>query len=175
MKCQKHGLRWILAAYKAYIDFITIWWYYNYSESIACIYPDLTQILVARHGLKLFQNHTWLKREMYLSDFFSDGLLVIGEVLVVAKNSCSVRWPLDVVSPFIQCSDNCKEFSVVDVVVSFGRGKCFGDKRDGMSVTISIELHEDCTSGIFRGVCLNLERFRVVRHSEDWLFSEFLF
>ena len=72
MKCRKHGLRWILAAYKVYIDFITIWWYYNYSGSIACIYPDLTQILAARRGLELFRNHTWLKREMYLSDFFSD-------------------------------------------------------------------------------------------------------
>ena len=76
MKCRKHGLRWILAAYKVYIDFITIWWYYNYSGSIACIYPDLTQILVARYGLGLFRNHTWLKREMYLSDFFSDALLL---------------------------------------------------------------------------------------------------
>ena len=44
-----------------------------------------------------------------------------------------------------------------------------------MAVTISIELCEDCTSGILGGVCLNLERFRVVGHSEDWFFSEFLF
>ena len=52
MKCRIHGLRWILAAYKAYIDFITIQCYYNYSESIARIYQDLTQILVAGRGLR---------------------------------------------------------------------------------------------------------------------------
>jgi hypothetical protein len=40
------------AAYKAYKVFIPIKCIYNYSGTIASIYPDLTQILVGRNNFK---------------------------------------------------------------------------------------------------------------------------
>ena len=49
------------------------------------------------------------------------GLVEVGEVFVVCENLYRERRAVEVVTPGLQGADNRKEFSVIDVVVSFSR------------------------------------------------------
>ena len=49
------------------------------------------------------------------------GLAEVGEVLVVCENLYRERRAVEIVMPGLQGADDRKEFSVIDVVVSFSR------------------------------------------------------
>ena len=49
------------------------------------------------------------------------GLVEVGEVFVVCENLYRERRAVEVVMPGLQGTDDRKEFSVIDVVVSFSR------------------------------------------------------
>ena len=55
-------------------------------------------------------------------------------------------------SPRFQGTDDGKEFSVVDVIVSFCRRERLGEVRAGMSIAIRVGLEKDGTRGVFRSV-----------------------
>ena len=48
-------------------------------------------------------------------------LFEICEILVISLNLYWVRGSMEVVSPFFQRTDDCKKFSVIDVIVLFSR------------------------------------------------------
>ena len=47
----------------------------------------------------------------------------VGEVFVVSKDLDGEGESVEVMSPRLQGMDDCEEFSVVDVIVSFGWGE----------------------------------------------------
>ena len=49
------------------------------------------------------------------------GLAEVGEVFVVCENLYRERRAVEVVTPGFQGADDCEEFSVIDVIVSFSR------------------------------------------------------
>ena len=51
------------------------------------------------------------------------GFFEVKEVLVVGKNFYWKRGSLEVMFPCFQALYDCEEFSVIDVVVSFGGGE----------------------------------------------------
>ena len=53
---------------------------------------------------------------------------------------------LDILFPFFQCKDHSEEFTIIDVVVSFGRNKCLGEKGTRVGITIKIVLKENSSS-----------------------------
>ena len=55
--------------------------------------------------------------------------------------------------------DDCQEFSVIDVIVSFGRGEGLGQVQAGVPITIGVSLEEDGTGSIPRCVSGNSKRF----------------
>ena len=71
----------------------------------------------------------------------------------------------EIVSPFCQCADNCQEFAVVDLVVSFRFGETFQEEAYWVSASVFVELREDCSGGRFGCIGFNLEGFGRVRHS----------
>ena len=51
----------------------------------------------------------------------------IGETFVGSDDGDRMRGFLDVLFPFLQCKDYGKEFTIIDVIVSFSRDKCLGE------------------------------------------------
>ena len=52
---------------------------------------------------------------------------------------------MKVVVPRFQGTDDCKEFSIVDVIVPLGKGERLGKVGAWMPITIRIGLEEDST------------------------------
>ena len=69
---------------------------------------------------------------------------------------------------------DCKEFSVIDVVVTFGGGKGFRKVGTGMKVPIGVLLHEYATGSGEGGVGHDKEGFGMVRECEYGLLQESL-
>ena len=68
-----------------------------------------------------------------------------------------------------------KEFSVINVVVSFGGGKGFGEVGARVEISVGIFLHEYAARGGEGGVGHDKERFSVVGKREYRLFQERFF
>ena len=91
----------------------------------------------------------------------------IGEVLVVGDNGNGMWGILEILFPFKEDEDDSKEFSIVNVIIMFGRGKSLGEVGTGMEVTICVFLHEDCSHGKKGGIRHDMEWTRDIRDSED--------
>ena len=96
----------------------------------------------------------------------------VGEVFVVGKDLHREWGSVEVVSPGFQSPDNGEEFSVIDIVVSFGWGEQLRKVGAGMPVTIGVCLEEDGAGGIFGGVCYNGEGGGEVWKVKDWFQRE---
>ena len=68
-----------------------------------------------------------------------------------------------VLLPFIQSQNDSKEFLVIDIIVSFGRCKGFGEVSTGVMVSIVISLHEYSSSSEEGGVSHNSEGMGDIR------------
>ena len=55
---------------------------------------------------------------------------------MVGKNFYRKRGSLEIMFPCFQASYDCKEFPVIDVVVSFGRGEGLQEVRAGVPLSI---------------------------------------
>ena len=70
-------------------------------------------------------------------------------------------------SPGLQGTDDCKEFSVIDVIVTFCWDERLREIRAGVPIAIGVGLEEDGARGIFRSISGNSERFGEVREVKD--------
>ena len=68
------------------------------------------------------------------------GVFEVGQVLMIGNDSNRVRSTLDVLPPFREGKDDCEEFSIVDVVVSFSREEGTGEIGAGVKVSVRIAL-----------------------------------
>ncbi|KIJ19505.1 hypothetical protein PAXINDRAFT_69511 [Paxillus involutus ATCC 200175] len=66
---------------------------------------------------------------------------------------------LEIMVPHFQGVDDGEEFSIVDVVVPFGRREHFRQIDAGVKFAVDIFLHEDASSSMERGISHNKERF----------------
>ena len=71
------------------------------------------------------------------------GIFKVGQVLVVGDNGNRMRCTLNVLTPFSEGKDDCKELAVVNIVVSFGGEKSTGEVGAGMEITVGIRLEQD--------------------------------
>ena len=60
---------------------------------------------------------------MGLSGVETLGSTEICEVLMVVENDSRERGALDVMAPGTESADDAEELSIIDLIVSFGRGK----------------------------------------------------
>ena len=79
----------------------------------------------------------------------------VSEVFVVGEDLYREWGSVEVVSPGFQGSNDSKEFSVIDVIVSFCWGEQLGQVGAGVPLTIRVGLKEDHTRGIFEGISCN--------------------
>ena len=64
------------------------------------------------------------------------GLTEVCQVLVVCKDLDGEGGSVKIVSPGFQSVDDCEEFSVVDVIVSFSRDERLREVGTGMPITV---------------------------------------
>ena len=81
----------------------------------------------------------------------------------------------DEMSPFLQGVDHGKKFSIVDLVILFGRGKCSREECDGVAITVFVELGENGSEGVFRCVGFDLVLSSWVGEMEDGIGCEEVF
>ena len=96
----------------------------------------------------------------------------IGEVFVVGDNGNGMWSILEILFPFRESEDDGEEFSIINIIIIFGRGESLGEVDTGMEVTICVFLHEDCSCGEKGGVRHDMESTRDIRDSEDWRSSK---
>ena len=75
-------------------------------------------------------------------------LMEVCQVLVICKDLDGEREAMEIMSSGLQGTDNCKEFSVVDIVVSFCRNEQLREVGAGVPIPIGVGLEEDGTRGI---------------------------
>ena len=80
------------------------------------------------------------------------GVLDVGDILVVGDDGDGKRSSLEVVFLLGESKDDCKQFLVINIVVSFGKGEHFGEVGTGMKVAIDILLHKNGSCCKERGV-----------------------
>ena len=68
------------------------------------------------------------------------GIIDIGQVLVVGDDGNGVGRSLNILTPFSKGKDDCKEFSVIDVIIPFGRKEGVGEIGARVEITIGIVL-----------------------------------
>ena len=73
---------------------------------------------------------------------------------------------LEVMVPVVQGMDDSEQFLIIDIIVSFSRGKCLRKVCTGMEVSVIILLHEDSSAGKERGVCHDNEGVAHIREAE---------
>ena len=95
------------------------------------------------------------------------GVFDIREILMISDDGDSKRSSLEVVFPLSESKDDCKQFSVVNIVVSFSEGECFGEVGTGIKVAVDILLHKNSSCCKERGVSHEGEGSRGVRDGED--------
>ena len=86
------------------------------------------------------------------------GLSEVGEVLVISENLHGERRAMEVMAPGFQGADDGKEFTVIDVTVSFCRGERLGEIGTWVPVPVGVCLEEDSTRCILGSVGGNGER-----------------
>ena len=64
---------------------------------------------------------------------------------MVGDDGDRVGCPLNILTPFRESKDHCKQFPVIDVIVSFGGKEGAREVGTGVKVTIGIALYEDST------------------------------
>ena len=99
-------------------------------------------------------------------------LVEVCQVFMVSENLDWERGALEVVAPGLETSNDCKEFVIVDIVVSFSGGEQLGEVGVGVLVPIGIGLQEDTSKGMFGGISGNGEGVGKVGETEDWLGKE---
>ena len=62
-----------------------------------------------------------------------------------------------VLSPLVQSQDDSKEFSVINIIVSFSQCKGFGEVSTGVMVSIVISLQKYSSGSKEGGICHNRE------------------
>ena len=53
------------------------------------------------------------------------GVFDVGEIFVIGDDGDSKRSSLEIVFPFSESKDDHKQFSVINIIVSFSEGECF--------------------------------------------------
>lgn len=71
----------------------------------------------------------------------------------------------NVVTPFCESENDCKEFIVIDIMILFRRCKSTRKISTRMKIFINISLKEDSTSSKERGISHNRERTGNIRDS----------
>ena len=71
------------------------------------------------------------------------GVFDVGEIFVIGDNGDGKRSSLEVVFPLGESKDDHKQFSVVNIVVLFGKEECFGEVGTGIKVAVDILLHKN--------------------------------
>ena len=100
------------------------------------------------------------------------GRMEVCEILMVCEDLYRERGPVEVVSPRLQGTDDSKDFSIVDVIVSFCQGERLGDVGAGVPFTIQVSLEEDGAKGILAGIGGNGKGCSKVREAKDWFGQE---
>ena len=81
------------------------------------------------------------------------GSLEVLQVLVVCPDLYRVPRSLQVVTPFLQTTNNCKQFLVMDLVVAFRGIERLGKECNWvLLVGVCVELEQDTTSSEVRAV-----------------------
>ena len=70
------------------------------------------------------------------------GLFEISQVLVVSNHCYQVLGSSKVMLPFLEHLDDCKEFPIIDVIVSLCGGEGGGMVGAGMEVPVGVLLHQ---------------------------------
>ena len=78
----------------------------------------------------------------------------------------------EVVVPLFQGLDDRKEFSIVDVVVSFSRRKGGGMISTGVKVSIRVLLHEYSSGSSEGGISHDKEWLGSIQHFDHWCRQE---
>ena len=68
------------------------------------------------------------------------GIFDVGQALVVGDDGNRVGRSLNILAPFSKGKNDCKEFSVIDVIISFSRKEGAGEIGTGVEITIGIAL-----------------------------------
>ena len=79
----------------------------------------------------------------------------IGEVFVVGEDLYGEQGSVEVVLPGFQGPDDSKEFSVINVIVSFCWRGQLGKVGAGVLIAIRVSLEEDHARGVFGGISCN--------------------
>ena len=103
------------------------------------------------------------------------GLFEVSKVLVICDDHHWIFHSCEVVSPFLECLDDCQEFSVIDVIVPFSRGKGGRIVSTGVKVSVGVLLHEYSSSGSEGGIGHDIEQFRSVQHFDYQGREEYFF
>ena len=86
---------------------------------------------------------------------------------MIGDDGDSKRSSLEVVFPLGESKNDRKQFSVINIVVSFSKGECFGEVGTGMKVAIDIPLHKNSSCCKEKGISHEGEGSRGVRDGED--------
>ena len=70
-------------------------------------------------------------------------------------------------APGAEGANDAKKLSIVDLIVSFGRGKGLGNEGTRVPYVINVVLVKNGTRGEEGGVSLNLERLRTIWNEKD--------
>ena len=86
---------------------------------------------------------------------------------MVVEDDSRERGTLDVVAPGAESADDAKKLSIVDLIVSFGRGKGLRDEGTRVPYVVNVVLVENGTRCEEGGVSLDLEWLRAIWNKKD--------
>ena len=75
-------------------------------------------------------------------------------------------------TPFLKGADHTEKLSVIDFIIPFSWGEGSGYESTRVSVSIDVELCQDCSQCPFRCVAFDLEGFCLIGHDKNWFFGE---
>jgi hypothetical protein len=94
---------------------------------------------------------------------------------VICKDLDREGRPLKVLVPYFKSMNDHKQFSIIDVIVSFHRNEGLGEIRAWMPVAIGVGLEKDCSGGIVRGIGGDGEQGSEIWKAEDWFGKKRIF
>ena len=103
------------------------------------------------------------------------GLSEVSEVLVICEHLDWRGGSEEIVSPGIQGSHDCEEFSVVDIIVVLGWAERLREISTGVPISVDVSLEEYASRGMLGCVGGNGEGGREVGELENGLGGECLF
>ena len=133
------------------------------SNSIIVVVGGGKEVGTAREGIRAGEEFSWdvdhfqvevskVNEPTGLSLVEVLGEMEVGEVCMVGEDLDREKGSMKVVLPGFQGMNNTKEFSVVDVVVSFCRGERLGEVGAGVPVAVQVGLEKDGTRSILGSV-----------------------